>query len=160
VQDKKGDADKDEDHQNEAQAISRIDPNTADDAATGKRKAEVLASDADVTASLQRSIKRHRSAAEVLMATGAEDTALTEIPPYAEPVLLAGRFFDEKLAGYLEEKDLEDIVHLTQRLTCRRWVQGILDASVRRGRLRWDPLTPHHVVSQIISCCHPVGPPC
>jgi hypothetical protein len=120
-------------------AAKAADKSKEDDAASKKRKADSLAADTDVTASLHRSIKRHRAAAEVLMASGKAAAGGDDRPPYAEPVLLAGRFFDEKLAGYIEEKDLEDIVHLTQRLTCRRWVQGTVEASTRRGRLRCEP---------------------
>lgn len=55
---------------------------------------------------------------------------------HTESVVSAGRFFDEHLAGWLEAKDLEGILHLTQPLACRRYVQGAVEAVVRRGRLR------------------------
>ena len=49
-------------------------------------------------------------------------------------MLLACRFFDESLTGYLEEKDVEDILHLTHRHTTRRWVQSLVEAPCGRAR--------------------------
>lgn len=109
--------------------------------AAGKRKADALDGDAgseSPTAELERAIKRHRAAADAITTRPSDTPANSKAEGHmhTELVVSAGRFFDEHLAGWLEAKDLEGILHLTQPLACRRYVQGAVEAVVRRGRLR------------------------
>ena len=59
------------------------------------------------------------------------------------PLLLACRFFDAALVGHLEDRDVEDILHLTQPHTSRRMVQELVAASCGQARrLRYADFGP------------------
>lgn len=107
-----------------------------DDASKKRKAAEMEASD-DVRDQLAAAVKRHR--ADAAAAMSAESAPAAE-PELLESLQLAGRFFDDKGSGMIDQKDLLDVLHRTQRCTSRRWVQGRVDGALRRHRLKCAPL--------------------
>lgn len=124
----------------------------AADAAVGtKRKAEP---EDDPRAAAGEAAKRHRASAEALLqAAAAPPAPAASSGEHRESFHLACRFFDEAGVGYLDEKDLEDIIHCVHPLTSRRWVRTLVESVCRRGRLRYADLPDLQVVY------HPPQPP-
>ena len=127
-------------------ATKATDP--AAPAVGSKRKADPAE---DARAAAGDLAKKHRAAAEALFAGAC--TKATDAEDTRESFHLACRFFDEAGAGYLEDKDLEDIIHTVHPLTSRRWVRTLVESVCRRGRLRYADLPNMHVAY------HPPPPP-
>lgn len=120
-----------------------------------KRKADP---EEDARTAAGEAAKKHRADAAALLqapcgaAAAAADGDAAGVAP-RESFHLACRFFDEAGIGYLDEKDLEDIVHCSQPYTSRRWVRSVVESVCRRGRLRYADLPDIPVVY------HPPQPP-
>ena len=54
-----------------------------------------------------------------------------------ESILLAGRFFDEVGAGFIEAQDLEDIFHNCYPYSSRRWVRSLVEEMTRYGKVKY-----------------------
>lgn len=136
-----------------------------------KRKAETTPQEA--RNALGATAKRRRAEAESLMqcpvalATGnpspntpAAGKSTTGAAPYkeelaialrngaetcTESILLAGRFFDEGAAGYIEAPDLEAIIHNCYPFSSRRWVRSMVEDMCRYGKLKYKDYTQVHV---------------
>eukprot|EP00892_Ulva_mutabilis_P011111 jgi/Ulvmu1/8372/UM042_0078.1 len=100
-----------------------------------KRKADP---EEDARAAAGELAKKHRADAEALLERGGSEAR--KDTDRTESFHLACRFFDESGVGYLEEKDLEDIVHTVHPLTTRRWVRMLVESTCRRSRLRYADL--------------------